>query len=77
MRKGTNEKPAINGDLFREYETYVQDIYGEAGQPVEVLGPPVQTKDPRPEMKSCLEQTVRNKVAKMSFVVRYTTSTSS
>ena len=71
LRKGTKEKPAVNEALFKEYEMYVKDIFAEREGIIEVKGPPVQTKDPRPSMKSCLETTVKNKIGKMSYLHVY------
>ena len=53
--------------LFKEYETYIKDIFGS----VEVQGPPMASKDPRPEEASCLEKTVRNKIKKMTYLHVY------
>ena len=71
MRKGENSTPAINPYLFKEYEHYIRDIFSNDEKNVEVHGPPRASKDPRPEKKSCLETTVRNKIKKMSYVHFY------
>ena len=67
LRKPTAKKPALNKPLYKEYENYVKSYYGN----LDILGPPVQNKDPRPEQKSCMERTVRNKITKMSYIHVY------
>ena len=67
LRKGTAKKPVLNQELFKEYSVYAANYFAN----FEVNGPPVVEKDPRPEYKSCLERTIRNKVAKMSYVHVY------
>ena len=44
-------------------------MFGTAA--AEVLGPPLASKDPRPEFASCLEKTVRNKINKMTYLHIY------
>ena len=68
LRKGEGKTPAINQQLFKEYELYVKDIFSAKEGNVEVNGPPRANKDPRPDKKSCLETTVRNKITKMSYL---------
>ena len=53
--------------LINEYETYVKDIFGSK----EVMGPPMASKDPRPDQATCLEKTVRNKIKKMTYLHVY------
>ena len=67
LRKKTDQKPAINKDLLKEYETFVKNYYNTE----DLMGPPVEEKDPRPEYKSCMERTIRNKISKMSYVHVY------
>ena len=67
IRKGNSSHPPLNKMLFKEYETYIKDIFGS----VEVQGPPMASKDPRPEEASCLEKTVRNKIKKMTYLHVY------
>ena len=67
LRKQTDQKPAINKALFKEYETFVRNYFNAD----DVTGPPVEEKDPRPEFKSCMERTIRNKISKMSYVHVY------
>ena len=68
LRKATNDKPAINKALFTEYSTYIKNYFGTL---IDITGPPVPTKDPRPDQKSCLERTVQNKISKMSYIHVY------
>ena len=44
-------------------------MFGTAA--ADVLGPPLASKDPRPEFASCLEKTVRNKINKMTYLHIY------
>ena len=68
FRKGNSTHPPLNKQLIKEYEQYVKDIYGpEYG----IDGPPEPTKDPRPEMSTCLEKTVRSKIEKMTYLHIY------
>ena len=71
LRKGDGKKPALNQLLFNEYEMYIKDIFGKKVSNSLILGPPRATKDPRPDKKSCLETTVRNKIKKMSYLHVY------
>ena len=71
LRKGQGKTPAINQLLFNEYELYMKDIFGKKKGNFEIFGPPRATKDPRPDKKSCLETTVRNKIKKMSYLHVY------
>ena len=67
LRKKTAIKPAINKALFKEYETFTKNYFNVDS----VDGPPAQVKDPRPESKTCMERTIRNKISKMSYVHVY------
>ena len=67
FRKGTAGKPVINKQIFKEYETFFNRVFGS----VEVQGPPTEIKDPRPEEKGCMERTVRNKISKMTYLHVY------
>ena len=67
-RKGTDKHPTLNKGFFKEYETYIKDIFGKS---IEVLGPPLASKDPRDEFANCLEKTLRNKVKKMTYLHIY------
>ena len=67
FRKGTVGKPVINKQIFKEYETFFNRVFGA----VEVKGPPIAIKDPRPEEKGCMERTVRNKISKMTYLHVY------
>ena len=71
LRSGTPAIPTLNEGIFQEYEMYVNDIFSDKGKKISVKGPPLETKDARPHMKSCLEKTVRNKIAKMSYMHVY------
>ena len=68
MRKGNATHPPLNKYLIKEYEQYVLELFG---RDVSVLGPPLSLKDPRPEMKSCLEKTIRKKISKMTWMHIY------
>ena len=57
----------INKQIYKEYETFFKRIFGS----VEILGPPVEEKDPRPEYKGCMERTVRNKISQMTYLHVY------
>ena len=67
-RKGTDKHPTLNKGFFKEYETYVHDIFGKS---VEIKGPPIASKDPREDFAGCLEKTLRNKVKKMTLLHVY------
>ena len=60
-RKGNDERPTLNKGFFKEYETYIHDIFGKS---VEIKGPPIASKDPRDDFAGCLEKTLRNKARK-------------
>ena len=47
FRKGTTAKPVVNKQIFKEYETFFKRIFGS----VDIQGPPLEIKDPRPEYK--------------------------
>ena len=68
MRKGNATHPPLNKYLIKEYEQYVREMFGND---VKVSGPPLSLKDPRPEMKSCLEKTIRKKISKMTWMHIY------
>ena len=67
LKKKTDKKPVVNKALFKEYETYAKSYFGG----IDILGPPIENRDPRPEQKSCLERTIRNKISKMSYIHVY------
>ena len=67
FRKATDQKPAVNNALYKEYEAYIKNYISDA----EVRGPPQIIKEPRLIYKSCLERTVRNKISRMSYVHVY------
>ena len=67
-RKGNDERPTLNKGFFKEYETYIHDIFGKS---VEIKGPPIASKDPRDDFAGCLEKTLRNKVKKMTYLHVY------
>ena len=67
-RKGTDKHPTLNKGFYKEYETYIQDIFGKS---TEIKGPPLASKDPREDFANCLEKTVRNKVKKMTYLHIY------
>ena len=67
-RKGTTKQPPINKGFFKEYETYIKDVFGKS---IEINGPPLASKDPREDFANCLEKTVRNKIKKMTYLHIY------
>ena len=71
MRKGEGKTSAINQQLFKEYELYVKIICSAKDGNVVINGPPRANKDQKPDKKSCLETTVRNKIKKMSYLKEY------
>lgn len=55
---------------MQEYELYLKAIGGKG---MDVFGPPLRTKDPRPGSKSCLEKTIRdrnNEISSQTVVVQ-------
>ena len=67
-RKGTDKHPTLNKKFYKEYETYIKDIFGKS---TEIKGPPLASKDPREDFANCLEKTVRNKIKKMTYLHIY------
>ena len=75
LRKGNKTVKAVNGKFFSEYQRYVQDTFAKLIQGKKwngrVEGPPVKSEDPRESKQNCVEQTVRNKIKKMTYLHVY------
>ena len=75
LRKGNKTVKAVNEKFFSEYQRYIQDTFVKAIRANKwngnVEGPPVKSEDPREVNQNCVEQTVRNKIRKMTYLHVY------
>lgn len=69
LRKGNKTVKAANGKFFAEYERYIKDTFSNFRG--KVNGPPEKSNDPRYGKRNCVEQTVKNKIKKMTYLHIY------
>ena len=73
LRKGTKTEKAVNQKFFAEYERYIKETFAKDIKSKiwngTVAGPPNKSPDPR--RRNCVEQTVKNKIKKMTYLHIY------
>ena len=66
---------AVNSKFFAEYKRYIQETFVDMIKSKKwngkVNGPPQKSTDPRYGNRNCVEQTVKNKIKKMTYLHVY------